>query len=106
MPHFRMDIDEDFSSDSYYDYYEKIENCPSPAWRDNGILRWKSYIKHSREHNQNTWLDRDSVNKDFLDTDHSIYKDNYPLNRDPTYDFSNGLTRPGKPSHYDDPHGK
>lgn len=101
-----MDTDEDFSIDSYYDYYEKVDNCPSSVWHDNGIPRWKGYVKSFRENSQNTWLDRENANKDFAHTDHSIYKENYPLYRESAYDFSNGLARSGKPFHYEQPHGK
>lgn len=88
-----MDIDEDFLIDSHYDYYEKIENCPSSMWRDSGISHWKDHIKNYKQSDdQNTRFDHES----------NIHQEIYSSNRELANDFSNGPSRSGKQSHYED----
>lgn len=93
-PYSCMDIDEDFSIDSHYDYYEKIENCPSSTWRDSGISHWKDHIKNYKQNDdQNTRFGHES----------NIHQETYSsINRELANDFSNGPSRSGKQSHYED----
>lgn len=89
-----MDIDEDFLIDSHYDYYEKIENCSSSTWRDSGISHWKDHIKNYKQNDdQNTRFDHEA----------NIHRETYSTsNRELANDFSNGPSRSGEQSHYED----
>ncbi|XP_017764630.1 PREDICTED: uncharacterized protein LOC108554013 [Eufriesea mexicana] len=107
-PYLRMDNTENFLVDSRYDYYGKIENCPSSIWHNDGILHWKDRIKSYRQSGQNTWFDLESTNKDFLresSTDHSIYKESHSPNRKSDYDSSSISVQTDKQFHYEEING-
>ncbi|CAL7950826.1 unnamed protein product [Xylocopa violacea] len=107
-PYLHMDADEDFLVDSHCDYYEKVENCPSTI-HSNRVPYWKDFTKNYRQNDQDPWLDRGSVNKDFhressISEDHLNYRNNYASNHESNHDFVNGLTRSNEQYHYEEPH--
>ncbi|KOC66617.1 hypothetical protein WH47_09010, partial [Habropoda laboriosa] len=91
-PHFRMDVDEDFSVDSHYDYYEKNQNC-LPSTFDP--------VKNYEPSGRNMWSDRVVG----ADKDH-FYREIYSLsNSESTRDYPNGLAQPNQQFNYEEPRG-
>lgn len=110
-PYLRMDNTENFLVDNHYDYYGKIENCPSSIWHNDGILQWKHRIKNYRQSGQNTWFHLESINKDFphessILPDHSIYEESDSPNRKSDHDSSTTPVQTDKQFHYEEINGK